>query len=278
MDINDLIQKGQALMTEFGVAIITAIIILVIGRWVAKGLSSLTHRAMEKAKVDPMLTRFVTNLVYFALLAFVVVAAISRLGVQTTSFIAVLGAAGLAVGLALQGSLSNMAAGVLIIIFRPYKIDDFIEGGGASGTVHDVQIFTTVLRSPDNQYIIVPNAVMMSGTITNYSTLPSRRLNIIARVAYGADMKHVRQVVTDILEADERVAKDPAPLIAVTEITESSVNVLVRCWPESANYWPLRFDLTERIKERFDAEGIDTPFPQQDVHVYEHEKVEASQH
>jgi small conductance mechanosensitive channel len=270
LDTNNLLHNAQDLIATFGMKIVAAIAILVIGRWVAKGLTRLTRRAMEKAKVDMMLAKFIGNLVYIALLSFVVLAAINQLGVQTTSFIAVIGAAGLAVGLALQGSLANLAAGVLIILFRPYKVGDYIEGGGVAGTVEEVQIFTTLLKTPDNKTIIVPNGQIMGGTITNYSARAERRIDLVVGVGYDVDLDKTRQVLTDLLSADQRILEEPAPLIGVLELADSSVNFVVRPWVKTADYWSVYFDLNERIKKRFDAEGITIPFPQRDVHVYEH--------
>ena len=270
MNTNDLLRMGQDIVATFGLRIVAAVVILVVGRWAARMLTDLTRRAMEKAKIDTMLSRFVGNLVYVALMTFIVLAAINQLGVQTTSFIAVIGAAGLAIGLALQGSLANLAAGVLIIFFRPYKVGDYIEGGGVAGTVEEVQIFTSVLKTPDNKTIIVPNGQIMGGTITNYSARPERRVDLVVGVGYDADLDKTRQVLTDILDNDERVLKEPAPLIGVVELADSSVNFVVRPWVKTADYWSVYFDLNERIKKRFDAEGITIPFPQRDVHIYEH--------
>jgi small conductance mechanosensitive channel len=270
MDTNELLHKGQDLMATFGLKLAAAIAILVVGRWVAKAITKLARRAMEKTKLDTMLARFVGNLIYVALMTFVVLAAINQLGVQTTSFIAVIGAAGLAIGLALQGSLANFAAGVLIIVFRPYKVGDYIEGGGVAGTVEEVQIFTTVLKTPDNKTIIVPNGQIMGGTITNYSARPERRVDLVVGVGYDADLDKTRQVLTDVLSQDQRVLQEPAPLIGVVELADSSVNFVVRPWVKNADYWPVYFDLNERIKKRFDAEDITIPFPQRDVHIYEH--------
>ena len=210
MEISEFLRQGQELITTFGVKIIAAIAILVVGRWVAKALTNVVRRVMDRTEVGEMLSRFVGNLIYVALLAFVVLAAINQLGVQTTSFIAVIGAAGLAIGLALQGSLSNFASGILIITLRPYKVGDYIEAGGTAGTVEEVQIFQTVLKSPGNQVIIVPNTQIMSGTITNYSTKPQRRVNLSASVGYNDDLDKVKQVLTDILAKDERVLEEPS--------------------------------------------------------------------
>ncbi len=270
METSELLRQGQELVTTFGVKIIAAIAILVVGRWVAKALTNVVRRVMDRTDVGEMLSRFVGKLIYVALLAFVVLAAINQLGIQTTSFIAVIGAAGLAIGLALQGSLSNFASRILIIMLRPHKVADSIEAGGTAGTVEEVQIFQTVLKSPDNRAIFVPNTQIMSGTITNYSRKSERRVNLTASVGYNDDLDKVKQVLTDILAKDDRVLEEPAPTIAIMELADSSINFVVRPWVKSADYWPLYFDLNERIKKRFDEEGISIPFPQRDVHVYEH--------
>ena len=267
MDPNELLQKAQDLFTTFGLKILAAIAILLVGRWIAKALTNLMRRAMDKANLDSMLARFIGNLTYVALMTFVALAAINQLGVQTTSFIAVIGAAGLAIGLALQGSLANLAAGVLIIIFRPYKVGDYIEGGGVAGTVEEVQIFTTVLKTPDNKTIIVPNAQVMGGTITNYSARTERRIDLVVGVGYDADLDKTRQVLTDILGEDQRILKEPAPLIGVVELADSSVNFAVRVWTRADDYWGFYFDTTEAVKKAFDAENISIPFPQRQVHV-----------
>ncbi|HKI74110.1 MAG TPA: mechanosensitive ion channel domain-containing protein [Pseudomonadales bacterium] len=269
MDINALLQRGELIATDFGIKIVAALAIFIIGRWAAKLFANVVRHGMEKARVDAMLARFAGNLSYFALLAFVVIAAINQLGVQTTSFVAVLGAAGLAVGLALQGSLSNFAAGVLIVLFRPYKVGDYIECAGVAGTVEELQIFTTVLKSPDNKRIVVPNSHVMGGIIVNYSTMAHRRIDLVIGVSYDSDLDKVRQVLNDILSSDERILTDPAPVIGIAALADSSVNFNVRPWTESANYWPLYYHLNETIKKRFDEEGIGIPFPQRDVHIHQ---------
>jgi len=254
---------------HFGLKLITALAIFVIGRWVARRLSRLLEKGMEKAGTDATLIVFLHNIVYVGLLVFVILAAVGQLGVQTTSFLAVLGAAGLAVGLALQGSLANFAAGVLIIIFRPFKVGDFIEAGGVAGAVKAISIFTTTLHTPDNKVIIVPNAQVNSGTITNYSANDTRRVDMVMGVSYGDDLDKVRSVIKEVLDADERVLKDPAPLIAVLALADSSVNFAVRPWAKATDYWGVFFDVQERVKKRFDQEGISIPFPQQDVHIHQ---------
>ena len=271
MSIQQLLAKAQVVGTELGLKLVAGLAILIIGRWIAKWLTSIVRRLMSRAKVDEMLVRFVGNLTYAVLLTFVILAAIGQLGVQTTSFIAVLGAAGLAVGLALQGSLGNFAAGVLIVLFRPYRVADYIEAGGIAGTVEEVQIFTTVLITPDNKKIIVPNGQIMSGTITNYSAKETRRVDLIAGVSYSDDLDKVKGVLREIIDADPRIQKDPGPTIAVLALADSSVNFAVRCWTKTSDYWAVFFDLNEQIKKRFDAEKISIPFPQRDVHLYQHQ-------
>ena len=270
MEMSTILQQGQELVANFGFDLIAAIVIFVVGRWVAKGLAGLVRKVMTKAEVDEMLVRFVGSLVYFTMLAFVAIAAVSALGVQTTSFIAVLGAAGLAVGLALQGSLANFASGVLIIVFRPYKVGDFVEAGGVSGTVEGVQVFSTIFKTGDNKKVIVPNSEVTAGVITNYSANETRRVDLVAGVGYEDDLDKVKQVLEDIVSKDDRILADPAPKIAVHELADSSVNLVVRPWVKTSDYWGVYFDLTEQIKKRFDSEGISIPFPQRDVHVYQH--------
>ena len=250
--------------------VLAAIAIFVIGLIVAKVIRNVIRRVMERSKVDSTLTGFVANLSYAALLAFVIIAALNKLGVQTASFIAVIGAAGLAVGLALQGSLANFAAGVLMIIFRPFKAGDLIEGAGTTGTVEEIQIFTTQLKTPDNKTIIIPNASMLGGNIINYSTKGSRRVDMVFGIGYEDDIDKARAIILDILQNDSRVFKDPAPVALLSELADSSVNFAVRAWANAGDYWDVYFETTEKVKKRFDAEGVSIPFPQRDVHVYNH--------
>jgi len=268
--MENILDKIYQLLTVYGIKVLAAIAIFVIGRWVAKGVKKLVERVMTKSKVDSTLISFTANLVYIALLAFIVIAALGQLGIQTTSFIAILGAAGLAVGLALQGSLSNFAAGFLLIIFRPFKVGDFIEGAGVTGVVEAIQIFTTQLKTPDNKTVIVPNAKMTDDNIVNWTVKGTRRLDMVMGIGYEDDIDKARQIMADIIAADGRVLKDPAPQIAVSELGDSSVNFVVRPWAKVEDYWGLYFDLTEKIKKAFDANGISIPFPQRDVHLYQH--------
>jgi small conductance mechanosensitive channel len=259
----------QSVISVYGLRVIGAIALFIVGRWIAKGAKSLLQKSMRGHKVDETLVSFTASLAYFGLLTFVIIAALSTLGIQVASFIAVLGAAGLAIGLALQGSLANFAAGVLLIIFKPFKVGDYIEGGGIAGSVEEIGIFTTELKSPDNKLIIVPNAKMTSDNIINYSAKDTRRLDLVAGVSYSDNLDQVRTVLTGILNDCEYVLDEPAPTIGVLELADSSVNFAVRPWVKTADYWNAYFELQEEIKKRFDAEGISIPFPQTDVYVHQ---------
>lgn len=272
MDFSNLLAKVYELLTVYGMRVVAAIVIFVVGRWVAMGVAKIIKRVMLKSKVDVTLVSFVRNLSYIALLAFVIIAALNQLGIQTASFIAVLGAAGLAIGLALQGSLGNFAAGVLMIIFKPFKVGDFIEGAGTAGTVEKIEIFTTQLKSPDNKTIIVPNGKMTGDNIVNYTMKGTRRVELVFGIGYDDDIDKARSSIKEIVDQDGRVLKDPAPQIVVAELANSSVNFKVRVWTSSDDYWPFFFDTTEKVKKQFDAQGISIPFPQRDVHVYKHEE------
>ena len=270
--MEDILTKIWGLLSIYGLRVIAAIIVLIVGRWIAKGLANVVNRLMKKKDVDATIIAFVTSLTYIALLVFVVLAALGQLGIQTTSFIAIIGAAGLAIGLALQGSLSNFAAGFLMIVFRPFRVGDYIEGAGVAGTVEAIQIFTTQLKTPDNKTIIVPNAKMTGDNITNYSVKGTRRVDMVFGIGYGDDIDKAKKIIADIIEKDERVLKDPPVKIAVAELADSSVNFIARPWVKSDDYWNVYYETTETVKKRFDAEGISIPFPQRDVHVYEHKQ------
>jgi small conductance mechanosensitive channel len=267
--MENAIARIQELITVYGLKIIAAIVILVIGRWVAKWLKGLVCRLMQGRKLDDTVVSFVAHLVYIGLMAFVVLAALGQLGIQTTSFIAVLGAAGLAIGLALQGSLSNFAAGFLIIIFKPFKAGDYVEIAGTAGVVEEIQIFTTQMRTPDNKGVIVPNSKILGDIIVNYNAKETRRVDLVVGVSYSADLNKVRETLQAIINAEGRIMQDPEPAILVSELADSSVNFAVRVWTKADDYWPVFFDMTETVKKRFDEEGIEIPFPQRDVHVYE---------
>ena len=266
-EANQIWLQSQDLVTAWGLKVLAANDIFIIGRWISKAVRGGVRRMMKKGDVDPIVIGFVSSITYIALLAFVVIAALGQLGIQTTSFIAILGAAGLAVGLALQGSLANFAAGFLMIIFRPFKVGDFIEGAGVAGVVEAIHIFTTTLKTGDNKIIIIPNAKLSGDNITNYSAQETRRVDMTVGVAYDADLSVVRDVLNDIISKEERAMKDPAPLVAVAELADNSVNFVVRVWTKTGDYWGVKFDMTETIKNRFDAEGIGIPFPQRDIHI-----------
>ncbi len=264
-----IFMKTQGLDLAINVAI--AIVIFYVGKLAVGLLVRGMRKVMQRQEVDKTLETFVSNLVRMVLMVVVIIAAIGQVGIQTTSFIAIFGAAGLAVGLALQGSLSNFASGVLIVMFRPYKVGDFVEAAGIAGVVEQVQILTTVLRTGDNKQIIVPNGQIMDSIITNYSAKDTRRVDMVVGVSYDDDLDKVRATIDELIAADERILSDPAPTVAVSELADSSVNFVVRPWVKSADSWGVMFDLTEAIKKRFDKEGISFPFPQQDVHLYKAE-------
>lgn len=271
IDWNSMLTSTKTVAISFGGKLLVALIIFYVGRIVAKMLVKGIHKVMRAQEVDQILETFVCNLAYWMVMVFVIIAAISQIGVQTTSLIAVMGAAGLAIGLALQGSLSNFAAGVLIVVFRPYRMGDFVEVAGISGSVVQVQILSTILKTGDNKQIVVPNAQIMNSIITNYSANNTRRVDIIIGVSYDDNLDKVRDTLRELVNADSRIMQDPECLIAVAELADSSVNFFVRPWVASSDYWAVKFDLTESIKKRFDQDGISFPFPQRDVHLYKQE-------
>jgi small conductance mechanosensitive channel len=253
--------------TAFALDLLAAILIFVIGRWLAKWISIIIGKAMTKARVDQILVTFVQHMCYFGLLAFVIIAALDRVGIKLTAAIAVLGAAALAVAFALQGSLSNFAAGILMVIFKPFKIGDFVSVAGVQGTVQEIQILNTVLNSPDNVRIIVPNAQVTGGTISNYTTNATRRIDLTIGVSYDDDLKKAKQVIEAVLGADARILKNPAPTVAVYELGDSSVNFVVRPWVKPADYWDVYFDVTAKVKLALESNGLTIPFPQRDIHI-----------
>ena len=248
--------------------IVIAAAILLGGIWVAKQIKKYIVVVMERRNTDALLASFTSNIAYVALVAFVIIAALGQLGIQTTSFVAILGAAGLAIGLSLQGSLSNFASGVMIIAFRPFKVGDFVEAGGVAGVVEGIQIFSTQMRTGDNKAIIVPNSNITGGNITNYSAKDTRRVDMVFGIGYDDDIKKAKGILMELIEADDRILKDPEPMVAVSELADSSVNFVVRPWVKTDDFWGVKFDYTEAVKLRFDKEGISIPYPQQDVHVH----------
>ena len=267
-DWNEVWQMVKTQGVDLGINIALAILIFYVGKVVVGFIIRALGKVMQARDVDKTLETFLSNFLRMALMVVVIIAAISQIGIQTTSFIAIFGAAGLAVGLALQGSLSNFAAGVLIVLFRPYRVGDFVEAAGIAGSVEQVQILTTILKTPDNKQIIVPNSQIMDSVITNYSANDTRRVDMVFGVSYSDDLDKVHSVLKEMVEAEDRILDDPACTIAVSELADSSVNFVVRPWVKTADYWGVHFDLTEAIKKRFDKEGISFPFPQQDVHIH----------
>lgn len=267
MDVESLIEKLREATVAWGPDLIAALAILVLGWLATKLVTVVVRRSLSKAEVDTILVRFVGNMVSMVGMALVVIATLGKLGVNTTSFAAMIAAAGLAIGLAFQGTLSNFASGVLLIVFRPFSVGDFVEAGGVSGKVEEVQVFTTVLNTPDNKRVIVPNSQVMGGSITNYSANGTRRVDMLFGIAYEDDIARGKEILAEILRADDRVLDDPEPAIFLAELADSSVNLACRPWVNGDDYWGVMADTTEKAKLAFDAAGLSIPFPQTDVHV-----------
>jgi len=263
---------GIAWVMEAGVKVLLALVLLVVGLWVIRRVVALVATALERGPADITLTRFFTNITSIGLKALLFISVISTLGVATTSFVAALGAAGLAVGLALQGSLSNFAGGVLILLFRPFRIGDYIEGQGVGGTVRDIQIFHTHLTTSDNKRIVVPNGPLANDNITNFSIEPTRRVDFIFGISYDDDLHEAKTLLEQMFSADARVLSDPELMVVVSNLGSSSVDLTVRAWVKKDDYWPLKFELTEQVKLAFDAQGISFPYPQTDVHLAQVDK------
>ncbi|WP_370979210.1 mechanosensitive ion channel family protein [Agaribacterium sp. ZY112] len=257
------------LLVPFLINVAIALAIYIVGFWLARKIVNLADKAMSLKKMDDALQHFLLAILATLLKFVVVLVALDVLGIPTTSLLALLGAAGLAIGLALKDSLSNFASGVMLIGFKPFGIGDFVEAGGQAGIIEKITVFNTVMRSGDNKEIIIPNAQIYSGTIVNYSAKPTRRVDLVMGIGYGDDMKKARQLMLDVINANERVLKSPEPVVAVDELADSSVNFVVRPWCKSADYWLVKWELTEAIKESFDANGITIPYPQQDVHMHQ---------
>lgn len=274
MEQETLVQEASKytdlLMTyasEYGLKLIAAVLIFIVGKWIAHRVTAFTKKLMQKAKIDDTLVEFSESIIYTLLLLVVIMAALNAIGVNTTSFVAVLGAATLAIGLALQGSVSNIGAAALIIIFRPFKVGDMIDAAGAVGTVTDINLFSTVISPVDNRTIIVPNAKIIGGNITNFSIKPNRRVDHTIGIGYDDDLKLAKETLMEIISSDERVLAEPAPFVAVSELGDSSVNFVVRAWTSKDDYWDVYFDILERVKLTFDEKGISIPYPQMDVHL-----------
>ena len=271
MDTAEIINSITEIAADFGLRLFYAVLIIFVGRWVVKLLLKIIKSALEKTTVEETVRIFVANLLNTLLMVIIFIAAINQLGIETTSIIAMLGAAGLAIGLALQGSLANFAAGILIVMFRPYKVGDYIEAGSSGGTVLDIQIFSTVLKTPDNKVVVVPNATIMDSSIINYTGQETRRVDIIASCGYDDDIDKVKDILKDILDKDERILEEPEPRIAVSELADNSINFIVRPWVKSSDVLGVKYSILEQIKKRFDAEEISIPYPQRDVHIYNHD-------
>lgn len=269
--LDTITQPGfiEMFLLPWTIRILVAVAIWFIGKWVAGKATVTLKKLMRRTGMDDMLVQFLGNIFYALLLIAVLIAALDHLGLQTTSLLAIFGAAGLAVGLALKDSLSNFSSGVMLILFRPFKVGDYIEAAGVAGTVEEVRIFSTLIKTPDNRQIIIPNGQIYGGTIVNVSAKPTRRVDLVFGIGYDDDIRKAKELISAIMDQDERILKDPAPAIALGELGDSSVNINVRPWVNSGDYWPVRADLLENIKLAFDSNGISIPFPQRDVHLYE---------
>ncbi|WP_206612578.1 mechanosensitive ion channel family protein [Marinomonas hwangdonensis] len=273
-DINAFLEMGSEWtpwLIDNMVNLVVGLVVFFVGKFIASKVSQWCEKRLLKASVDQAVAGFASSILYALMFAGVALMALGQIGVQTTSFIAILGAAGLAVGLALQGSLSNFASGVLIILLRPFRSGDFIDAGGQMGTVNRIELFHTYLKTPDNRVIIVPNSAVMDGSIVNFSRESTRRLDLVIGISYDADIRLAKQIMQEIVDADERILKEPSCLIAVSELADSSVNFFLRPWVASGDYWTVRADLLEKIKYTFDERGVGIPYPQMDVHVHKQE-------
>jgi len=274
INIDKIIETISLYLSTYALKVAAAIIILMVGKWMSRKLANLLSNVLKKNNVDVTLISFLENIAYYALLVVVVIAALGQLGINTTSFLTIVGAAGLAVGLALKDSLSNFASGVMLIFFRPFRAGDWVNAGGVLGKVESITIFNTIINTPDNQRVIVPNSSITSNVITNITANPTRRVDLVMGIGYDDDIKKAKDIMEQIVNNDNRVLSDPAPTIAVSELADSSVNFVVRPWVKTEDYWDVYFDLTEKLKTAFDQEGITIPYPQRDVHMYMEKKEE----
>ncbi len=269
MEMEENIKNIGAYILQYGLNILAAVVIFFVGRWIARLISRFVETLMQKSHLDKTLATFVKDLVYFGIMVFVIIAAVNKLGVETTSLVAIIGAAGLAVGLALQGSLANFAAGVILIILKPFRVGDFVDIAGVMGTVDQVKIFNTFLQTPDNKAVIIPNSSITGANIINFSAVDKRRVDLVFGISYGDDMRVAKNALQSVVEKHPKVLKDPAPTIAVSELADSSVNIVCRPWCKPEDYWDVRFDIVEQGKVALEAAGITIPFPQRDVHLYQ---------
>jgi len=272
ININQILETVTVWFTTYSIKIVAAILIFIIGKWFCRRITNLLTKIMEKNNIDITLVKFLGSIVYYTLFIVVMIAVAGQLGINTTSFLTIIGAAGLAIGLALKDSLSNLASGVMLIMFRPIKIGDFVDVGGVTGTVQSIDIFNTTIHSPDNQKHIVPNASITSDVITNVTANDTRRVDLVIGIGYDDDIARAKGILEAIIKKEERILEDPATNIAVSELGDSSVNFVVRPWVKTSDYWDVYFALTEEIKITFDKEGISIPYPQQDVHLFSEQK------
>ena len=270
INVQNLVDKIAELATTYGLKLVLAILVLILGFIIIRSITRAVTRIMKRSNVDDSLVPFLRSLISITLKVLLIISVMTMIGIQMTSFIAVIGAAGLAVGLALQGTLQNFAGGVIIMLFKPYKVGDYITTQGHSGTVKAIQIFTTILTTPDNQTIIIPNSPIATNSLTNYSTQETRRVDFTFGIGYDDDIDKARKVINDIINSDDRILKDPEPMIKLVNLGDSSVDLATRVWVNSGDYWNVFFDTNEKVKKAFDAEDINIPYPQQDVHVYNH--------
>lgn len=264
------IKPVQEWLVTNGPNFLAAIAILVVGRWLAKWICYLVRKALTKSAMDLTLIRFLEKLVYYTLLIAVLIAAADQVGIETTSFLAILGAAGLAVGLALKDSLSNFASGVMLILFKPFRVGDAVTAAGVSGSIQQIDIFNTVINTWDNQRVIVPNSKITEDIITNINANQTRRIDLVIGISYDDDVQEAKSILTELIKADSRILTDPPPKVALAEFGDSSLNIVVRPWVQTAEYWDVRFDLIDRIKQIFDERNITIPYPKRDVHMYQH--------
>lgn len=260
-------EQLQGFIVEYGMKLLGAVIALVIGLWIINVLVARLNDVMKRREMDPSLVPFIRSVLSIVLKVALIISVAGMVGIEMTSFVAILGAAGLAVGLAMQGTLQNFASGVMILLFKPYKVGDYIEAAGHAGTVREIQIFNTIMNTPDNKIIIIPNGGLANSSMTNYSTMPTRRVDFSFGIGYDDDFEKAKGVIRDIIEKDDRILKDPAPFVRVGALADSSVNITTRVWVDAPKYWDVHFDMIESVKRRFDEEKISIPYPQMDVHL-----------
>lgn len=267
MNFEEILQNLAELAVAYLPKLLLAIVALIVGFWVVKKITKVIDKGMKKNDMDKALRSFLRSVISIVLKAAIIIAVVGMIGVEMTSFVAILGAAGLAIGMALSGTLQNFAGGVMILLFKPFKVGDYIEAQGYSGTVKEIFIFNTILKTPDNKTIILPNSPVSTGALVNYSTEEKRRVDFLFGIGYEDDIDKAKQIIEGLIADDERIIKDPAHFIAVAELADSSVNIVVRVWAKASDYWAINFDMIEKVKKTFDKEGISIPYPQTDVHV-----------